>query len=283
MQEPALNECTNCGQLFTGTYCNTCGQKVFSEEDKSIKKIWQEVVHFATHFESGFVYSMKTIFFKPGKMTLDYCSGVRKKYYSPVSLFMLMMFLYLIYPIAQGLNMPMETYKYSNSLGMTQSDVDAQIRRKAMQLNISEQELAERYAAKSEKISKFLILMLIPLTLLVLFLLSLRTKRRVYDLVILSAEINVFVIATYFIIMPLVLLLIARVIGLQAINPDSHPVGLLLMLTAFCAYVFVIFKRYYRLPWPVNLMRTAVFVFFYITLVHGVYRISIFELVMILL
>ena len=78
------NECKNCGNRFTGKYCNVCGEKVYTEKDKSIKYIIEEGFHFLTHFEGTFLKSLKAIITRPGTLSLDYCNGIRKKYFKPL-------------------------------------------------------------------------------------------------------------------------------------------------------------------------------------------------------
>lgn len=97
--------CKNCGHVFTGNYCNQCGEKVYTEHDKSLVHLLEEGFHFVTHFEGTLLTTIKTIFTKPGQLTLDYCNGVRKKYFRPLSFFLLLVVFYLVFPLLSGLNM----------------------------------------------------------------------------------------------------------------------------------------------------------------------------------
>ncbi|MEJ7625555.1 MAG: DUF3667 domain-containing protein [Ferruginibacter sp.] len=104
------NTCKNCGFNFTGYYCNRCGEKVYTEVDKSLTHLIQGTFHFITHLEGTFLNALKTFLTQPGKFSFDYCRGIRKKYYKPVSFFMMLVILYLIFPRFQGLNMKLSTY-----------------------------------------------------------------------------------------------------------------------------------------------------------------------------
>ena len=48
------HKCKNCGNFFYGNYCNICGEKVYTEHDKSILHFFEDAVHFLTHFEGNF-------------------------------------------------------------------------------------------------------------------------------------------------------------------------------------------------------------------------------------
>src|SRR5918993_3822483 len=108
--------CKHCGNYFNGKYCNKCGEKVYTDHDKSIPHFFEEAFHFLTHFEGTFFTTIKTIFSRPGKLSSDYCNGIRKKYFKPLPLFMLLVVLYLVFPIFSGLNTPFQFYLNKGSI-----------------------------------------------------------------------------------------------------------------------------------------------------------------------
>ena len=75
-------KCKNCQHEFTGKFCNQCGEKVYSEHDKSLKHVFEEGFHFLTHFEGTFFNTLRTIVLRPGKLSLDFCYGIRKRYFT---------------------------------------------------------------------------------------------------------------------------------------------------------------------------------------------------------
>ena len=52
-----------------------------------------------------FFNTLKKIFTKPGQLSVDYCNGKRKTYFKPLSLFLLLVVVYLLFPVFEGLNM----------------------------------------------------------------------------------------------------------------------------------------------------------------------------------
>lgn len=80
---PIQANCLNCGAILTGKYCAQCGQKA------DVKKLnWhsftEEIFHFFTHIEKGFLKTTKQVVLHPGKLCKDYLDGKRKAYHKPV-------------------------------------------------------------------------------------------------------------------------------------------------------------------------------------------------------
>ena len=67
----------------------------------NITFLCQEVFHFVTHLESGFLFTSFQMIVHPGQTAKNYIEGKRKNYQSPISYFLIwttvfMLFLYLI-------------------------------------------------------------------------------------------------------------------------------------------------------------------------------------------
>jgi len=90
-----LNYCLNCGSEVIGKYCHDCGQKV-NVNRLSAKVLLEEIGHFFTHIEHYFLHTTKEFIIRPGKNSLDYLKGKRKKYQKPVSFFLVWTGLYIL-------------------------------------------------------------------------------------------------------------------------------------------------------------------------------------------
>jgi hypothetical protein len=80
--------CLNCGTKVHDQFCPHCGQK------KTVKKLtWyslaEEIFHFVSHIERGFLNTSFQLLVKPGRVVKEYLLGKRKKYYKPVSLYLI--------------------------------------------------------------------------------------------------------------------------------------------------------------------------------------------------
>lgn len=275
MQEQQV--CKNCGNHFTGKFCNNCGEKVYGEHSKSFSHLAEEVFHFFTHLDSKYLKTLKVIFFKPGQMSLDYCDGVRKKYFKPVSLFLIGIIIYLLLPIAQGLNLNLST-NLSNTkaigLGFTQQLVNKKIAGK----NISFEEFSEKYQQKSTVLAKPMLFIILPLLGWALMLFF-NTKRKYYfDHFILGIEISNFFLYLAFIIMPALFAGITKLIFLIAgtdLRYDDYITGPIIMLALIINWS-IAFSRFYKVRSITAFLKSILFLIPFTLVVYFIYRILLF-------
>lgn len=78
--------CKSCGFSGTGNYCNNCGQSLKIKRI-SIPGLLHDVLHFFTHLEKGFGYTLKQLTIAPGHMQRSYLEGKRSIYQKPFSMF----------------------------------------------------------------------------------------------------------------------------------------------------------------------------------------------------
>jgi hypothetical protein len=203
MNTQTTHTCQNCNHRFNGKYCNHCGEKVLLAEDKKLSRLFEEGFHFLTHFDNRFFHSLRLIFLRPGLVAKEYTEGKRKKHYSPFSLFLVAVFLYLLFPTLQGLNISFYNHINNNhSIGIDLPWVWAQT--KISHEHISLQQLSEKFDHLSPKLAKILLIILVPLTALALRLLFGGKKRFFYDHFIFAAEYLSFFILFVFFLLPLV-------------------------------------------------------------------------------
>jgi hypothetical protein len=267
--------CKNCNTAFEGRYCSNCGQKDYTEKDKSVKHLIEEVFHFITHFEGAFFTTLKTIFTKPGKLTVDYCNGVRKKYFKPISFYLLIVVIYLVFPMFKGLNTEMVNYKTSFGSKI----IVPQIEQKMQERQISEEKLSEAFEVKSHTVAKFMLLVLIPFSALVLSVLFFR-KRVLFDFFILATEINIFFLLGMFLVLPLILIPLIFA-GLTFLAEDNT-VGPM-VATLFTAYCLILFHKVFQSKWWVSLFRGLAFAALHILLILPMYKLLVFKVTFLLL
>ncbi len=80
--------CKNCNHFFVGKFCGQCGQKASVGELK-LKDVLHETWHSVTHTDSGILRLTKDLIFRPQSVYLNYFAGQRKKYFSPVTFFLI--------------------------------------------------------------------------------------------------------------------------------------------------------------------------------------------------
>lgn len=260
----------NCGQELNGKYCSHCGQKDYTDKDKSFSAILHEVLHFLTHYEHSVFATIKTIFSKPGQYALDYCNGIRKRYFKPVTLFLVLVVLYLLFPLLQGLNVGLNAFHSKNP---QQSVYERQIQHAMKKKGISYESLKEKYHHVSEKTSKFLLLILIPMTALLLYALHFKSGKYAFDYFILATELNIFFLMAFYLILPGILALVQlATIKFQL----TEPVLVTFVLLAFTAFVFLAFRRFFKGSAGINLLKSALFSVAHLLVIVTVYRLILF-------
>ncbi|TDX01896.1 DUF3667 domain-containing protein [Dinghuibacter silviterrae] len=270
--------CLNCQHRFEGNYCNHCGEKVYTEHDKSVWHFFEEGLHFITHFEGKFFTTLKAVLTRPGKLSEEYCLGIRKKYFKPLSFFLLLVVVYLLFPLAEGLNMRM-TY-YPGSVPYTGKLLQAQIDHKMAARGLTEDQLSERFADKSEKLSKIMLLTTIPLCGLVLWVLFIGLKRPLFDHLVIATEVNAVFVLVIFLLLPL----LGHIIGWLlhrpvpgAIDPREQQRQLWLYYAVIFAYSTFAFRRFYRAPWWRILPSAVAFTYLHGVIIFVIYRFLLFE------
>lgn len=264
------NKCKNCTSVLHGKFCSVCGQKAYTDSDKSIRNLISETFHFMTHFDGKIITTLKTIYKFPGKLSMDYSNGIRKKYYKPVSFHLLVIILYLLFPIATGMNMEMKYYKDIPFVG---EYFGTQINKKLTTENINQELLSKKFNEKSKNTSKFLLLLLIPLSLPLLALLYYNRKRFIFDNVILLTEINIFFLLSFFILIPII------------ISPFSYffdsgmhdNILLPLSIFLFGLYCTLVFKKTFEEKWWISSLKGGFFSLFFMFIIITIYKIIVFE------
>lgn len=80
--------CKNCNTRFQDKYCSNCGQKATVTE-LSMKELLHETWHSVTHTDKGILRLLKDLTLTPKSVYLNYFAGQRKKYFSPVTFFLI--------------------------------------------------------------------------------------------------------------------------------------------------------------------------------------------------
>lgn len=88
--------CLNCGHFVPDRFCSHCGQENV-ETKESFLHLVKHVFEDITHFDSKFLNTVKTLFLKPGQLTLEYLHGKRVKYVPPVRLFIFTSFVFFVF------------------------------------------------------------------------------------------------------------------------------------------------------------------------------------------
>ena len=87
----AEGECLNCGTSLIGSHCHSCGQQAHLH--RTLGAFMHDLLHGALHFEGKMWSTLPLLVLKPGQLTRRYVEGERKKFVSPMALFLFGVFL----------------------------------------------------------------------------------------------------------------------------------------------------------------------------------------------
>jgi hypothetical protein len=83
-----MGKCKNCGSKLIGKFCQDCGQKAKTGE-LTFQDLRREAWHSMTHTDSGLLKLMIDLTLTPKSVYLNYFEGQRKKYFKPITFFLL--------------------------------------------------------------------------------------------------------------------------------------------------------------------------------------------------
>ena len=95
MMESKSKYCKNCESNTQGKYCAECGQKTTIGK-VTFKETIQDLFDAIFSIEAPLIATLKMLALNPGKLFKEYLAGKRKKYYKPVTFFILMTVIYLV-------------------------------------------------------------------------------------------------------------------------------------------------------------------------------------------
>jgi len=246
----------------------------FEATDRHIIALFGELLHFVTHFEGTFWTSLNTMLLKPGQMSLDYCNGIRKKYFKPVSMFLFIVVLYLVFPGFSGLNVSLNEYRQSYLAGRF---IQSQIDQKIATGKLSEEKFSEKFKHISEKVSKFMLFLLVIFAAALIRSLFPRAKRFFYDDLVLATEINIFLILVFFTLIPVILAIILRPgNNITYSSLLEHSISLVVMLL-FGIYSAKVFSTVFRQNWWISLLKGTCFTVLLSVFLIFLYRPMVFE------
>ncbi|MBA2250466.1 MAG: DUF3667 domain-containing protein [Chitinophagaceae bacterium] len=81
-----MHNCLQCGQAGNGNFCSNCGYG-YQVKRLTIKSTLHEAFHLFTHFDKGFLGTLKMMVIAPGTMEKDYVEGKRSSYQKPFSMY----------------------------------------------------------------------------------------------------------------------------------------------------------------------------------------------------
>lgn len=78
--------CPNCRTALIGQHCHGCGQP--AHVHRSVKGIGHDLMHGVLHLDGKFANTLPLLAFRPGQLTRRYIAGERRRFVSPLGMFL---------------------------------------------------------------------------------------------------------------------------------------------------------------------------------------------------
>lgn len=270
-----LVTCKNCHNRFAGKYCNKCGEKVYTDHDRSFSHFVHEGLHFITHFEGTFFTTIKYLFTRPGKLSENYCFGIRKSLFKPLSLFLLLCILYLLFPVFEGLNMRL--YYHVNG-SVYNAYAKSEVVEIMQQNQWTQEQMAKAFHEQSTKVSKFLLLSLLPLTALFFWAFTYKKRSYFFDQMVFATEINSVYLIWGFMVLPLLLTIFQAVyefITGTSFQFTDAGIGIV-MYALLLLYVVIACRRFYGIKTWKAVLIALIFYVAHNVIVQIIYKFVLF-------
>lgn len=205
--------CANCGEILAGAYCHACGQKRIDDQDRRLGHLLRQAFAVVTDLDGRFLRSLRALAFQPGRLSRDYLDGRRRRWMSPMALFLLANVLYFVLPYGvTDFNLPLHNQVQgqphsSFTRGWVESRVqerDAARRARAGKLAaeargpaVASYDLAEyarAYDSRAGDVGKALIAVHIPFLALGLWAVFWRRRRYFAEHVVVATHLFTFML-----------------------------------------------------------------------------------------
>ena len=261
--------CQNCGNRFSGLYCNLCGEKVLLPSDRSFKTFLSNILIAITFADSKFIKTLWLVISQPGFVSWEFANGRRVKYLKPISLFFVLNLIYFLFPVIQLFNATFDT-QLASVYGRL---IQEMIANKAVALGYGLDAFKVVYNTKTLGLAKLLVMVFVVISSLPLNLLYYKRNRYFTDHVgymVEAACFNLFVNT-------LALTLVVRLFGLGGYLDET---GLTFFFIGTNLYFFLRSgSRFYQeRGWKLVVKALVMIVFLKISL--EVYRLILFFVTM---
>ncbi|MCG8374771.1 MAG: DUF3667 domain-containing protein [Balneolales bacterium] len=150
-------ECASCGEIHENAFCPNCGERRLSEKDHSVVALLKDFSSDIFDLDNKLYRTLKSFFYQPAIYASQYIRGARKKFISPIKIFILANAWYFFFPI-------FDTFKTTLDIqltGLPQSRFTYNfIQQVIVNSGLSEEDFTTEYNALTSVISKAILVLL---------------------------------------------------------------------------------------------------------------------------
>lgn len=262
--------CSNCSVSLKGSFCHNCGQRVRDNSNRSLGPLIVDFLNNIFFFDSHFFLSIRYLIQFPSRITVEFLEGKRKKFISPVTLFLFFNLIYFfVSPLSDySLSLYDQTYSQPYSV-WTKEWVNI----KLQNIGLDEQAYGVIYQNTSDNISKSIMIINVPIIAIFVYLMAFRRRRFYFDSLIFS-----FHFFSLFICSWIMLDWVGSLIDFFASQDDSIVSKISFYLFAFLIplfYAILGIKKFMNIHWYWSFF-AGIGVIIAVNLANLIYRIIIF-------
>ena len=244
------NTCINCKTKLEGPYCYSCGEKIVTEKDFTIKKLLEQTVDVFTHIDSKIFTTLKFLLVKPGRLSEAYVTGLRKPFMKPFQIFILINILFfLLLSNVDIFRIP--SSDLFNEVNLRGYNIAEIIEQKIIETNKTKNEIALVYDLKSAILAKTYLITLIPLLSFVFALLFIRKKLQIGKHLLFSTHLFSFLIL-------IIILWLSVLMLLPKMHLDNIYLIKIPLLIIWVLYMGIAIKRFYKSTWFYTIVSTLI-------------------------
>ncbi len=181
--ESLQNNCLNCGAAIKGGFCYQCGQRVLDNSDRSLRQLLGEFLGNIFFLDNRLFLSLRYLLGFPGRMTVAFLEGKRKRFISPITLFLFLNLIYFFVNPLSDYSLPLEDQTYSQPYSRWIKDwIDLKLQKEGLDVPT----YAITYQNMSDNISKSIMIINVPMIAVFVYLLSFKKRQFYFDSLIFS-------------------------------------------------------------------------------------------------
>lgn len=237
-------KCFNCGTPVKGDFCHNCGQRTRDNLDRSLGRLLGEFFGNVFFLDNRFLVSLWYLVRYPSRMSVEFLEGKRKKFISPVTLFLFLNLIYFIVSPLSDYSISLDDQMYSQPYSPW---VKGLVESKLQETGIDQKVYSITYQNTSDDMSKSIMILNIPLIALFVYLMAFSRRKFYFDSLIFS-----FHFFTLFMLSWVLLDWAGTLLRFFSINEDSVSatiVFLLFTLLIPLSYAILGFKTFAKAHW----------------------------------
>lgn len=211
--------CKSCGNEFSGSYCNLCGEKVLEAKDRTFRTFLSNILLTITFADNKFVKTLWMVISRPGFLSKEYVEGRRVNYVRPLQLFFVLNLVYFLFPLLQLFNTSLRTQmNFRTHSPIVREMVYSKVGRNALELRGYEL----MYNDKSNSLAKLLIIVFVVVASFPMMVIYRKRNRFFTDHIALSVELTAFNLAVNAVLLSLFLMGVSSVLHMTHLGWEKY-------------------------------------------------------------